>query len=205
MSPASGSPVIFVSTIEDAVRDAGLVIDCVPDELESKLEILWLLDRMAPPHAVFATPTLNLSIADLAGCTYRAGQCIAIAASPTSLGGLDAKAGSAIVLRAAPATTQATISLVADFGVRWALRPRSSQHSRNKTRTCRAFLTGGAIGGKPRRGGASEGREALSTAGQETGGTNCTDLRQMRTCRAPVYTLAGVSSPINPLPSGGNI
>lgn len=115
MSPVSGSPVTFVSTIEDAVRDANLVIDCIPDELESKLEILWLLDRMAPPHAVFATPTLNLSIADLAGCTYRAGQCIAIAASPTSLGGLDAQAGSAIVLRAAPATTQATIELVTDF------------------------------------------------------------------------------------------
>ena len=38
----------FVSTIEDAVRDADLAIDCVPDELESKLEIFWLLDRMAP-------------------------------------------------------------------------------------------------------------------------------------------------------------
>src|SRR5580658_2235458 len=36
--------VAFVSTIEDAVREADLAIDCVPDELESKLEILWLLD-----------------------------------------------------------------------------------------------------------------------------------------------------------------
>ena len=29
----------FVSTIEVAVREADLAIDCVPDELESKLEI----------------------------------------------------------------------------------------------------------------------------------------------------------------------
>jgi len=115
LGAASSFPVAFVSTIEDAVRDAGLVIDCVPDELESKLEILWLLDRMAPPHAVFATPTLNLSIADLAGCTYRPGQCIAIALSPSALAGLDAKTGSGLVLRAAPATTPATISLVIDF------------------------------------------------------------------------------------------
>jgi len=50
-------PVAFVSTIEDAVRNADLVIDCVPDELESKLEILLLLDRMAPPRTVLATPT----------------------------------------------------------------------------------------------------------------------------------------------------
>src|SRR6266581_3083383 len=68
----------FVSSIEDAVRDADLAIDCVPDELESKLEILWLLDRMAPPRTVLVTPTTRLSIADLASCTYRPGKCVAI-------------------------------------------------------------------------------------------------------------------------------
>ena len=72
----------FVQSIEDAVREADLAIDCVPDELESKLEILWLLDRMAPPRTVLATPTTNLSIADLASCTYRPEKCIAIALDP---------------------------------------------------------------------------------------------------------------------------
>ncbi len=71
LGPEALPNVAFVSTIEDAVRDADLVIDCVPDELESKLEILWLLDRMAPPRTVLATPTTRLSIADLANCTYR--------------------------------------------------------------------------------------------------------------------------------------
>lgn len=78
----SATPVQFVSTVEDAVRDADLAIDCVPDELESKLEILWLLDRMAPPRTVLATPTTQLSIADLASCTYRADRCIGIAIDP---------------------------------------------------------------------------------------------------------------------------
>jgi 3-hydroxybutyryl-CoA dehydrogenase len=77
--------VAFVSTIEDAVREADLVIDCVPDELESKLEIFWLLDRMAPPRTVLATPTTRLSIADLASCTYRADKCIAIAEEASAL------------------------------------------------------------------------------------------------------------------------
>jgi len=77
----------FVSTIEEAVRNADLVIDCVPDELESKLEILWLLDRMAPPRAVLATPTTRLSITDLANCTYRPAKCIAIAAEANTLTG----------------------------------------------------------------------------------------------------------------------
>ncbi len=68
----------YAASIEDAVRDADLVIDTVPDELESKLEILSLLDRMAPPHTLFATPTETLSIADLASCTYRPGQCFGL-------------------------------------------------------------------------------------------------------------------------------
>lgn len=77
---ASAMPLVsFANTVEDAVREADLVIDCVPDELESKLEIFSLLDRMAPPRTVFATPTTALSIADLARCTYRPGQCVGIA------------------------------------------------------------------------------------------------------------------------------
>lgn len=73
-----GVSIEFVSSIEDAVRDADLAIDCVPDELESKLEIFCLLDRMAPPRTIFATPTTRLSIADLANCTYRPERCVAI-------------------------------------------------------------------------------------------------------------------------------
>ncbi len=68
----------YATSIEEAVRDADLAIDTVPDELESKLEILSLLDRMAPPHTLFLTPTEALSIADLASCTYRPGQCFGL-------------------------------------------------------------------------------------------------------------------------------
>ncbi len=68
----------FASSVEDAVRTADLIVDGVPDELESKLEIFSLLDRMAPPLAIFVTPTQGLSIADLASCTYRADRCLAI-------------------------------------------------------------------------------------------------------------------------------
>jgi hypothetical protein len=74
LGPSAMPLVGFARTVEDAVRDADLAIDCVPDELESKLEIFSLLDRMAPPRTIFATPTTNLSIADLASCTYRPGQ-----------------------------------------------------------------------------------------------------------------------------------
>ncbi len=99
LSPQALPSVAFVNSIEDAVRDADLVIDCVPDELESKLEIFWLLDRMAPPRTVIATPTIHQSIADLASCTNRREKCIAIAASPESLA---AGAATDLLLRAAP-------------------------------------------------------------------------------------------------------
>jgi len=74
----TGKNLRFASSIEDAVRTADLIVDCVPDELESKLEIFSLLDRMAPPLAIFVTPTRSLSIADLASCTYRSDRCIAV-------------------------------------------------------------------------------------------------------------------------------
>jgi 3-hydroxybutyryl-CoA dehydrogenase len=113
-----------VSTIEDAVRQADLVIDCVPDELESKLEILWLLDRMAPPRAVFATPTTRLSIADLANCTYRPEKCIAIAAEATAL---TAASTRQILLRTPPRTAPETTALLDGFWRRLAFTPTFEQ------------------------------------------------------------------------------
>ena len=77
---------VFATTLEGAVRTADLVIDCVPDELESKLEIFSLLDRMAPPQTIFGTPTVALSIADLASCTYRPAQCVAFQLKAVFLG-----------------------------------------------------------------------------------------------------------------------
>ena len=68
----------YALTVEDAVREADLAIDFVPDELESKLEIFSLLDRMAPPRTVLCTPTMMLSITDLASCTYRAERCVGV-------------------------------------------------------------------------------------------------------------------------------
>jgi 3-hydroxybutyryl-CoA dehydrogenase len=122
LNPAALPMVVFASTIEDAVRDADLAIDCVPDELESKLEILWLLDRMAPPRTVLATPTTRLSIADLASCTYRGDQCVGIAAEASALAELEA--GSEIPLRSTGKTTPATVSLVEDFWKQLGFVPR---------------------------------------------------------------------------------
>ncbi len=68
----------LATTVEDAVRDADVVVDFVPDELESKLEIWSMIDRMAPPKTVMCTPSEALSITDLASCTYRADRCVMV-------------------------------------------------------------------------------------------------------------------------------
>jgi len=81
LAPITGS-LTYALTVEDAVRNADIAIDFVPDELESKLEIFSLLDRMAPPRTLLCTPTRTLSITDLASCTYRPALCIALR-SPT--------------------------------------------------------------------------------------------------------------------------
>lgn len=82
---ASGAGTLsYAMTVDDAVRSADIVIDFVPDELESKLEIFCMADRMAPPRAILCTPTDSLSITDLASCTYRAELCMAMRGTLTS-------------------------------------------------------------------------------------------------------------------------
>ena len=112
LGPPALETVAFVSSIEDAVRGADLAIDCVPDELESKLEILWLLDRMAPPRTVIATPTTRLSITDLAACTYRPDKCLAIMADAREMA---ERLASEIVLRTTARTSEATLATVREF------------------------------------------------------------------------------------------
>ena len=113
LGPEAMPLVSFARTVEEAVREADLAIDCVPDELESKLEIFSLMDRMAPPRTVFATPTTNLSIADLASCTYRPGQCVGIAVNARQLA---QGAGVAVIpIRVTSQTTVEARDLVCAF------------------------------------------------------------------------------------------
>lgn len=68
----------MAGTVEDAVREADLAVDFVPDELESKLEIFSMIDRMAPPKTILLTPSETQSITDLASCVYRPDKCVAV-------------------------------------------------------------------------------------------------------------------------------
>ncbi|HEU5335346.1 MAG TPA: 3-hydroxyacyl-CoA dehydrogenase NAD-binding domain-containing protein [Terriglobales bacterium] len=66
----------FAQSVEEAARQADLVIEAVPEELESKIEIFTLLDKICRPGTVLATNTSSLSITEIASVTYRAPKCV---------------------------------------------------------------------------------------------------------------------------------
>ena len=66
----------LAATPEDAARAADLVIEAVPEEMESKLEIFTLLDKACRPDTIIASNTSSLSITEIASVTYRAPRCL---------------------------------------------------------------------------------------------------------------------------------
>lgn len=64
------------SSLREAVEEADLVIEAVPEQLELKRDIFTRLDEHAPAHALLASNTSELSITVLAGATKRPEQVI---------------------------------------------------------------------------------------------------------------------------------
>jgi 3-hydroxybutyryl-CoA dehydrogenase len=61
---------------EEVCREADLLIEAVPEEMELKLEIFTLFDKFAKPGAILASNTSSLSVTELAAITSRAEDCI---------------------------------------------------------------------------------------------------------------------------------
>ena len=73
---AAFSRVEFADSVDQAVRAADLVIESVPDEMESKLEIFTMLDKFCRPATILALNTSSLSVSEIASITYRAKKCV---------------------------------------------------------------------------------------------------------------------------------
>jgi 3-hydroxybutyryl-CoA dehydrogenase len=63
-------------SLADAAREAGLVIEAVPEKIDVKIELFATLDRTAPPAAILASNTSALSITEMAAATKRPGQVV---------------------------------------------------------------------------------------------------------------------------------
>jgi 3-hydroxybutyryl-CoA dehydrogenase len=66
----------YAGSVEEAAREADLVIEAVPEEMESKIEIFTLLDKICRPTTVLASNTSSLSVTEIASVTYRAKKCL---------------------------------------------------------------------------------------------------------------------------------
>jgi 3-hydroxybutyryl-CoA dehydrogenase len=70
------SLIATASSVEGAIRDADLIIEAVPEEMEMKMELFTIFDKFAKPHAIFASNTSSLSISDMSDLTVSRERCI---------------------------------------------------------------------------------------------------------------------------------
>jgi 3-hydroxybutyryl-CoA dehydrogenase len=73
---AAFSRIHFAGSVEEAAREADLVIEAVPEEMDSKIEIFTLLDKICRPSTILASNTSSLSITEIASVTYRPRKCV---------------------------------------------------------------------------------------------------------------------------------
>jgi 3-hydroxybutyryl-CoA dehydrogenase len=105
----------FARSVEEAARQADLVIEAVPDELESKLEIFTLLDKICRPATILATNTSELRVSEIASVTYRAPRCVGMRfINPPESKRLEIVRGSE--------TDESTVAATVDVGRRMGIR-----------------------------------------------------------------------------------
>ncbi len=113
----------FAGHVEDAARAADLVIEAGPEELESKIEIFTLLDKICRPGTVLASSTLTFSITEIARVTYRAESCLAMRFAVL----IDRAKGLEIVRGAA--TSDSAVASVVEVGRRMGKEVRVTQEA----------------------------------------------------------------------------
>jgi 3-hydroxybutyryl-CoA dehydrogenase len=108
------SLLILESRIEDAIRDADLIIEAVPDELEMKLELFTIFDKFAKPGAIFASTSATLSVGDFTDVTLYRERCIGMRFLNSP------KSSNAIELSRAPLTSDETVVACQEVALRLA-------------------------------------------------------------------------------------
>ena len=66
----------FYKELDEAIRDADLVIEAVPEDLELKRKVFKRLDTFAPREAILATNSSSMPISKIESATTRPEQCL---------------------------------------------------------------------------------------------------------------------------------
>jgi len=61
-----------------ACREADLVMETLPEEMEMKIDVFCILEKFARPGAILATNATSLSITEIAAVTTRAECCVGV-------------------------------------------------------------------------------------------------------------------------------
>ena len=64
------------TVVEQACRQGDLLIEAVPEDIETKLEIFTIFDKFARPGAIFASNTSSLSVSEIATITFCPERCV---------------------------------------------------------------------------------------------------------------------------------
>ena len=66
------------ASVDLACRQADLVIDALPDEVEMKIDVFCILEKFARPGAILATNARAIAVSEIAAVTTRAAECVAL-------------------------------------------------------------------------------------------------------------------------------
>lgn len=66
------------ASVDVACREAELVMDTLPEEMEMKIDVFCILEKFARPGALLATNAASLSITEIAAVTTRAEHCVGL-------------------------------------------------------------------------------------------------------------------------------
>lgn len=70
------SAISTTTSMEEACAPADLIIEAAPEEIQIKMKLFAAFDKIAKPHAIFASNTTSLSITEMATVTSRPESCI---------------------------------------------------------------------------------------------------------------------------------
>lgn len=66
------------TSVDLACREADLVMETLPEEMEMKIDVFCILEKFARPRAILATNTASLSITEIAAVTTRGERCVGV-------------------------------------------------------------------------------------------------------------------------------
>ncbi|MBS4171782.1 3-hydroxyacyl-CoA dehydrogenase [Bacillus sp. FJAT-49736] len=72
------SNLTYMTSFEDAVQEADLIIEAVPEKIEIKKDVFERMENLAPAHCIFASNTSTMSPTELGAFTKRPNKVIAM-------------------------------------------------------------------------------------------------------------------------------